>query len=349
MEELFLFEIDSTQEKPKSKRPARRNPQKKKPIEDLMDSLFKDVDDEQEQIEEQTEEQEEESVSEEEVASAAEAIGLAYFIKDSNRYKLYSFEEEQKIFQEYQKTHSIEIRNQILCSNIKLVIMVAKKIAKVNSKFDIDDMIGEGTLGLIRAIEKFEPERKLKFSTYAYQWIKQNITRAIANTGDTIRLPVHFANMINKINKAEIEYCQENGCESAPDEALMDAVGIPQEKLDKFKTAARVTNSLDSDISSAGEKSHFVSYQDLLVDESMPTPEAAVEEKSWSEDFMKVVEETLSPREVYILRHRYGIGNSEEMTLESLSIELNLTRERIRQIESQALGKLREPLAAFAS
>ena len=97
MEELILFEIDSTQEKPKPKRPARRNPQKKKPIEDLMDSLFKDVDDEEEQ-QEQTEEQEEESVSEEEVASAAEAIGLAYFIKDSNRYKLYSFEEEQKIF-----------------------------------------------------------------------------------------------------------------------------------------------------------------------------------------------------------------------------------------------------------
>ena len=202
---------------------------------------------------------------------------------------------------------------------------------------------------MIRAIEKFEPERKLKFSTYAYPWIKQNITRAIANTGDTIRLPVHFSGMINKINKVNLDYCQEHGCETTPDTAIMETLNLSQEKLNRFKTAARVTNSLDSDISNAGEKSHFVSYQDLLVDESSPTPEDAMDSKLWIDEFMEIVNKTLSPREIYIIRHRYGIDNSEEMTLDVLSQKLKLTRERIRQIEAQALEKLKEPFAAFAS
>ncbi len=280
----------------------------------------------------------------------AQETELAILSETATKYPLLSFEEEQRLFDicrngKTEKERK-DARQMLIYSNIRLVISVAKKQRKLNPKLPIDDMVDEGMLGLMRAIEKFEPERQLKFSTYAFQWIKQNITRAIANTGDMIRLPVHFSNNIQKISRLESSYRQDNNGEEASDEFLEKELDIPHDKLVKYRYAVKVTQSLDAEVTSPSDKARTVSYKDLLVDEQMPSPEDAFSQKIWSNRLLKIVKATLSPREQEIVGHMFGLWDKEELSADELAKKYSISKKRIRQIEECALTKLRMPIAA---
>ncbi len=275
-----------------------------------------------------------------EIRETIETMGLVQFLKESDRYKVMTTEEEQAIFKEYKATKSIETRNRIICSNIKLLVLVAKKIAKNNNRVPLEDMINDGVFGLIKAIEKFDLSRGNKFSTYAYQWIRQTITRSIANTGDTIRLPVHFTDNMVKINRFENQYKQEHECNEVPDEITAEALNIPLDKVKKFKGAVRVTSSIDTEI---GDKP--VTYKDIILDENGLSPEEQFINNQWSEMFLEIVRETLQPREIFIIMHRFELNGAEKMTSEKLAKKMGLTSERVRQIELEALNKLKEPMS----
>ena len=275
-------------------------------------------------------------ITDEEVNSAIN--GLGNFFKQVNQYKILTKEEEKKYFTQYIQTNDIEIRNYIICCNIKLVISVAKKIAKGTSKVALEDMIGDGVMGLIKAIEKFQPERDLKFSTYAYLWIKQTISRAIANTADVIRIPVHFTENLSKIRRYENESMMNNGTDEVSDEETSKALNISLSKIKKYKKAATPVSSLDVPIDE-----NDTSVLDLTEDEYTPSPEKVLLNNSLHDALMKAIN-TLDERESFIIINRFSLNHGQKpLSLQELAAHYGVTKERIRQIEASALQKLRHP------
>ena len=289
-----------------------------------------------EETDEEFNEEEIDNVTEEEVNSAIN--GLGNFFKQVNQYKILTKEEEKKYFTEYAKTNDIEIRNYIICCNIKLVISVAKKIAKGTSKVALEDMIGDGVMGLMKAIEKFQPERDLKFSTYAYLWIKQTISRAIANTADVIRIPVHFTENLSKIRRYENESMITNGTDEVSDEETSKALDISVNKIKKYKKAATPVSSLDVPIDE-----NETSILDLTEDEYTPSPEDMLLNNSLHDALMQAIN-TLEEREAFIIINRFNLNRGQKpLSLQELATHYGVTKERIRQIEASALQKLRHP------
>ncbi|MBQ9016502.1 MAG: RNA polymerase sigma factor RpoD [Firmicutes bacterium] len=256
------------------------------------------------------------------------------YLKEIGKVPLLTAEEEVELAKRMEAGD--EYAKQKLCeANLRLVVSIAKKYMGRGMLFL--DLIQEGNLGLIKAVDKFDYRKGYKFSTYATWWIRQAITRSIADQARTIRIPVHMVETINKLIRVSRQMLQEQGREPTPDE-IAEEMGISAEKVREILKIAQEPVSLETPIGEE-EDSHL---GDFIPDEDAPAPADAAAFTMLKEQLVDVLS-TLTDREQKVLKLRYGLGDGRARTLEEVGREFDVTRERIRQIEAKALRKLRHP------
>lgn len=256
------------------------------------------------------------------------------YLKDIGRVPLLSSEEEIELAKKMADGDK-EAKRILAEANLRLVVSIAKR--HVGRGMHFLDLIQEGNMGLMKAVEKFDYERGYKLSTYATWWIRQAITRAIADQARTIRIPVHMVETIHKQARVTRQLLQELGRDPYPSEIAKE-MGIPESRVIEIQKIAQDPVSLETPIGEE-EDSHL---GDFIVDENAQAPSDMVETSMLKEQLISVLD-TLTPREEKVLRLRYGIDDGRPRTLEEVGKEFNVTRERIRQIEAKALRKLRHP------
>jgi RNA polymerase primary sigma factor len=256
------------------------------------------------------------------------------YLKDIGKVALLSTEEETELAEKMMQGDEWA-KKRLSEANLRLVVSIAKRY--VGRGMHLLDLIQEGNLGLMKAVEKFDYTKGFKFSTYATWWIRQAITRAIADQARTIRIPVHMVETINKLIKISRQLLQDLGREPTPEE-IAEAMGITVEKVVEIQTIAQDPVSLETPIGEE-EDSNLGTF---IEDEKSASPSDVVAFAMLKKQLISILD-TLTPREEKVLRLRYGIDDGKPRTLEEVGKEFNVTRERIRQIEAKALRKLRHP------
>ena len=292
-----------------------------------------------------TEEEEPEILSDEEVESLAnidlsvpEGVSLEdpvrMYLKEIGKVQLLTADEEMELARRMESGDEMA-KQRLSEANLRLVVSIAKRYVGRGMQFL--DLIQEGNLGLIKAVEKFDYTKGYKFSTYATWWIRQAITRAIADQARTIRIPVHMVETINRLIRTQRQLLQEYGREPYPEEIAKE-MNLPVDRVRDIMKIAQEPVSLETPIGEE-EDSHL---GDFVEDDHMPTPPEAAAYAMLGEQLKEVLE-TLTEREQKVLRLRFGLDDGEAKTLEEVGKTFNVTRERIRQIEAKALRKLRHP------
>lgn len=256
------------------------------------------------------------------------------YLKEIGKIPLLNGEEETLIAQKIAEG-SETARKQLVEANLRLVVSIAKRYVGRGLLFP--DLIQEGNLGLMKAVEKFDYTKGYKFSTYATWWIRQAITRAIADQSKMIRIPVHMVETVNKVNRAKHELVQQLGRDPTTKE-IADRVGYSPEKVEEIQKLSQEPVSLETPVGEEDD-SHLV---DFIQDETTMAPAESASFNMLREQLNEVLM-TLTPREAKVLRLRFGLEDGRAHTLEEVGAEFDVTRERIRQIESKALRKLRHP------
>ena len=278
--------------------------------------------------------------SNEELESVLSADGISIddpvkvYLKEIGRVPLLSAEEEVELAIRMSEG-DVAAKKRLSEANLRLVVSIAKRYVGRGMQFL--DLIQEGNLGLIKAVEKFDHTKGFKFSTYATWWIRQAITRAIADQARTIRIPVHMVETINKVKKVNSQLLHENGHEPT-NEQIAEKLEMPVEKVREIMRVAQEPVSLETPIGEE-EDSHL---GDFIPAEDAPAPSDVASHTMLKEQLAEVLS-TLTPREEKVLRLRFGLEDGRSRTLEEVGKEFNVTRERIRQIEAKALRKLRHP------
>ena len=256
------------------------------------------------------------------------------YLREIGRIPLLTYEEELELAKKILQGDE-EAKQKLAESNLRLVVSIAKKYVGRGMLFL--DLIQEGNMGLMKAVEKFDYTKGFKFSTYATWWIRQAITRAIADQARTIRIPVHMVETINKLIRTSRHLLQQLGREPTPEEIAAE-MEIPVEKVAEIQKIAQDPVSLETPIGEEDD-SHL---GDFIQDEDSPAPHDAASYAMLKEQLEEVMG-TLTPREAKVLKLRFGLEDGKSRTLEEVGSEFNVTRERIRQIEAKALRKLRHP------
>lgn len=256
------------------------------------------------------------------------------YLKEIGKVPLLSSEEEVSLAKRIEKGDTYA-KKKLAEANLRLVVSIAKRYVGRGMLFL--DLIQEGNLGLIKAVEKFDFTKGFKFSTYATWWIRQAITRAIADQARTIRIPVHMVETINKLIRVQRQLLQELGRDPFPEE-ISKVMELPVEKVREIQKIAQEPVSLETPIGEE-EDSHL---GDFIPDDDAPAPAEQAAFTMLKEQLISVLD-TLTPREEKVLRLRFGLDDGRARTLEEVGKEFNVTRERIRQIEAKALRKLRHP------
>ena len=256
------------------------------------------------------------------------------YLREIGKIPLLSFEEELELAKKVLEGDE-EAKQKLAESNLRLVVSIAKKYVGRGMLFL--DLIQEGNMGLIKAVEKFDYKKGYKFSTYATWWIRQAITRAIADQARTIRIPVHMVETINKLIRTSRHLLQQLGREPTPEE-IAEEMEIPVEKVMEIQKIAQDPVSLETPIGEEDD-SHL---GDFIQDEDSPAPQDSAAYTLLKEQLEEVMN-TLTPREAKVLKLRFGLEDGRSRTLEEVGKEFMVTRERIRQIEAKALRKLRHP------
>jgi len=256
------------------------------------------------------------------------------YLKEIGKVPLLSADEEIELAKKMEDGDELA-KKRLAEANLRLVVSIAKRYVGRGMMFL--DLIQEGNLGLIKAVEKFDYRKGYKFSTYATWWIRQAITRAIADQARTIRIPVHMVETINKLIRVQRQLLQELGREPSPEE-IAEQMNLPVERVREIQKISQEPVSLETPIGEE-EDSHL---GDFIQDDNVPVPAEAAAFTLLKEQLMDVLG-TLTDREQKVLRLRFGLDDGRARTLEEVGKEFNVTRERIRQIEAKALRKLRHP------
>jgi len=256
------------------------------------------------------------------------------YLKEIGRIPLLVAEEEVDLAQRVEKGEK-KARSKLIQSNLRLVVSIAKRY--LGRRMNFLDLIQEGNQGLMRAVEKYDWRRGFKFSTYATWWIRQAITRAIADQARTIRIPVHMVETINKLSQTARRMTQELGRE-VTNEELAEKMELTPQRVQEIFKIAQETTSLEKPV--GDEEDSFLG--DFIQDTSQPSPYDSASKQFLKENIDEVFQ-TLSEREAMVLKMRFGLSGHRSMTLEEVGKEFNVTRERIRQIEAKALKRLKHP------
>ncbi len=266
------------------------------------------------------------------------------YLRDISKVPLLTADQEVELAKRVEQG-DVDALQRFVRANLRLVVSIAKRY--LGRGLSLLDLVQEGNLGLMRAVEKYDWRRGYRFSTYATWWIRQAITRAISDQGRTIRLPVHMADSITKYRRALAQLTQELGRPPRPEE-LAEAMSVQPEKVEQIIQAAQRTISLDSPLSTEDE----TNLGDIIADEVTRSPQQIAEEVLLQRDVAEVLE-CLNPRQRLVLQLRFGLGNGTPHTLAEVGTQLNISRERVRQLENEALRKLRrvgvQRLAAYTA
>ena len=261
--------------------------------------------------------------------------GFQHYLRQITQIPLLTPEQEVKLARQIKRGDQ-RARTEMVSANLRLVVKIARDY--VNVGLPLLDLISEGNIGLMKAVERFDPRKGSKLSTYASWWIRQSIKRALANQTKTIRLPIHLVEKIGKIRRVSSQMMEELGREPT-DEELAEEIGLSSSKITALKSAALRPASLDEPI----QDGESFQYSDIVSDEESDNPFETLRDKDILEEIDEVLE-VLDNRERAIIDMRFGLDGQDPKTLEEIGVNLGVTRERIRQLQNAALSRLRGAL-----